>query len=679
MRYILILIACMNAFYGFSSSSTNDKDTLQANSVIKEVTVFYQGAQVSRQANLKLSKGKQVIVFDSLTFALSPQSIAVKGLNENKILSVKHQLAYPSYLNKSSKEKELELLIKNQKIAINEIVNKIHVYELEEAVIYDNSQLKSNGNSSAITDIKNIADYYRLKLNEIKSNKLNLQFLLNESIEKMQDSYIKLNEVTSKKRTYSQVVVIVDVIKEQKATLNLEYFVSAAGWEPIYDLRVEDISTPLTIAYKANVFQSSMENWSNVRLTLSTGKPVIDQNQSELNSWILGKENSNAKKSQSETVLGDFKGVVFDKKSNLPLPNAVVEISNNDQLISQVIADQNGRFNIKPIPLDNYFVKISYPGYIKNYRNITLKKDNNSIYEFGLTAVSVIIGHNKDASAQIDTIASIPKTEKGITRQEIMQMATRDVNSITAVSSNVFAYDDYYDRMKSTEAVNREFNRKEYENATQYLNLNEMVTNVVNIEFYIEQTYSIPSDGQENMLLLKETKVPASYVHRAIPKLESDVYLNAHIINWDQLQLLNGQAQVYYQGSFVGNAFINTKNTGDTLTISLGRDKSVYVDRIAKRNLNEKKIFSNSIKDFVSWEITVRNSKNAPIKVVLEDQFPISENSLIEVERLEYKDAKVDDLSGKLTWEFDLLPSEKKVASFKYSVRYPKNAKVKSE
>lgn len=95
--------------------------------------------------------------------------------------------------------------------------------------------------------------------------------------------------------------------------------------------------------------------------------------------------------------------------------------------------------------------------------------------------------------------------------------------------------------------------------------------------------------------------------------------------------------------------------------------------------MNEKKIFSNSIKDFVSWEITVRNSKNAPIKVVLEDQFPISENSLIEVERLEYKDAKVDDLSGKLTWEFDLLPSEKKVASFKYSVRYPKNAKVKSE
>lgn len=671
----------MTTWNGLSASSTNEKDTLQANSIIKEVTVFYQGAQVSRQANIKLNKGKHVIVFDSLTFALHPQSIAVKGLNENKILSVKHQIVYPSNLSKSSKEKELELIIKIQNISINEIMNKIHVYELEEAVIYRNSDLRSNGTSSTISDIKNIADFYRVKLNEIKSNKLNLQFLLKESMEKMQDNYIKLNEVASKKRVlYSQVIVVVDVTKEQKASLNLEYFVSAAGWEPIYDLRVDDILTPLTIAYKANVFQSSMENWSNVRLTLSTGKPVIDQNQMELNTWILGKENNNSKKTKSDPITGTLKGVVFDSKSYLPLPNAVVEILNNDQLLTQVIADENGRFNLKPIPLDNYYVKVSYPGYTQNNKNITIRKEDNKIYEFGLSAISVLIGNNAKESNEIDTIIAITKLEQTITRQEIAQMATRDVNSIAAGSTNGFTYNDYFiDGIKIRDANNREFDRREFENATQYLNLNEMVTNVSNLEFSIEQAYTIPSDGQENMLLLKETKVQASYVYRAIPKLESDVYLNAHIVNWDQLQLLYGQAQVYYQGSFVGNATINTKNTGDTLTISLGSDKNVYVDRIAKRNLNEKKIFSNSIKDFLSWEITIRNSKAVPIKVILEDQFPISENSLIEVERLEYKDAKVDDLSGKLSWEFDLLPSEKKVASFKYSVRYPKSAKVKSE
>tara|TARA_B110000459_G_C16535364_1_gene459219 strand:+ start:548 stop:853 length:306 start_codon:yes stop_codon:yes gene_type:complete len=89
----------------FSLNTLLAIDTLKVSSEIKDVTVFFQGAQVTRNTSLKLPKGKKIIIFNELPFSLDDKSIQVKSSENCKILSVKHELVYPS-TRKSNEEKK---------------------------------------------------------------------------------------------------------------------------------------------------------------------------------------------------------------------------------------------------------------------------------------------------------------------------------------------------------------------------------------------------------------------------------------------------------------------------------------------------------------------------------------------------------------------------------------------
>ena len=90
------------------------------------------------------------------------------------------------------------------------------------------------------------------------------------------------------------------------------------------------------------------------------------------------------------------------------------------------------------------------------------------------------------------------------------------------------------------------------------------------------------------------------------------------------------------------------------------------------KKTSEKKFIGNNIKEIVGWDYTVKNNCNVPVKVFVEDQYPITERKSIEIELLESSGAKVDTKTGKLIWELLLSPDEKKTFTLSYSVKYPR-------
>ena len=201
---------------------------------------------------------------------------------------------------------------------------------------------------------------------------------------------------------------------------------------------------------------------------------------------------------------------------------------------------------------------------------------------------------------------------------------------------------------------------------------NTLKSNVTNLEYTIEIPYSIPSDGEDYSIKIKEVSLTVDYVYHAVPKLENDVFLTAEIVGWTELNLLSGKSSIYYQGTFTGESYIDANQAGDTLNVSLGRDRNIIVKREGSKEMNDKQILGKNIKETLGWNITVKNNKSAKIKIIVDDQFPVSEKKSIEVERLDYSNAKLEDKTGKLSWELQIEPNDKKVVSFKYSVKYPK-------
>jgi uncharacterized protein (TIGR02231 family) len=203
-------------------------------------------------------------------------------------------------------------------------------------------------------------------------------------------------------------------------------------------------------------------------------------------------------------------------------------------------------------------------------------------------------------------------------------------------------------------------------------NYTAVVDAPVSTEYMINIPYSIPSDGIGQLVDVQVQDLPATYRYYSTPKLDKDAFLVAEIANWTDLNLMPGDANVYFDGTFVGNTFIDTKASQDTLLLSLGRDKKVIIDRTVKKDYTTKKLIGLNKKEEYAYEISVRNTKKDAIEITIEDQYPVSKNGEIEVVLIDGNGAAVDKDKGTLTWKLKLAPGESKKILFKFSVKYPK-------
>lgn len=204
----------------------------------------------------------------------------------------------------------------------------------------------------------------------------------------------------------------------------------------------------------------------------------------------------------------------------------------------------------------------------------------------------------------------------------------------------------------------------------------QIEVNDLSVSFDIALPYDIPTDGQPQLVDIARHEVPASYRHFAIPKLDTDAFLVAQLTGWEKYNLLNGTANVYFQGTYVGETQLTTQNTNDTLTLSLGRDKKVIVKRERLNEFSSKRFIGSNIRELVTYRITVRNTKPEAVRLTLEDQVPVSQNSDIEVNVEEVSGAKRDQETGKLSWQVDLKPNETRTFDIRFEIKYPKGKTV---
>ena len=132
----------------------------------------------------------------------------------------------------------------------------------------------------------------------------------------------------------------------------------------------------------------------------------------------------------------------------------------------------------------------------------------------------------------------------------------------------------------------------------------------------------------------------------------------ARVINWDRYNLLEGEANLYFEDAFVGRTILDTYDTKDTLDISLGRDKSIVVSREKQDTFSKKRVFNANQTDTRGFKTTIRNRKSQSVKLNVLDQVPVSANNDITVTPLELTKGNLDAKTGKITRSFELEPQK---------------------
>ncbi len=526
---LLLLILCGQMLWADNETNVTSK--------IKEVIVFRQGAQVMRTGSVNVPSGRNILKFTGISPNIDPNSIQFSATGEFLILSVKHQINYFQPMTPDVEQQRLQGEQKRLQEAIAVEQALLQVLTEEESMILANKSIGGTQSGVSIEDLKATAAFYRERLRELKLERLDI----NKKIAKLQEELNKINgqinEIASKnkKESTSEILVAVDAKSSVNSNFKITYRVYSAGWTPDYDIRVKDVNSPVGLHYKGKVYQSSGEDWQDVKLTLSTGNP-----------------------------------------------------------------QQAG---VKPTLQPWWLYPPSQPGVASGYGG----------------------GRNKD-----------------------------------------YMLDDV--RIQSEEA-------KASPPVASYAPVTQ-VENTTSVEFRIETPYDIPTDGQAYTVGIEQYELPATYEYYVAPKLNTNAFLTAKITDWEQYHLVSGAANLFFEGTYMGQTAFNLQSTQDTIALSLGADKSIVVTRTKQDNYSDKQFIGNKVTKTIGWEIEVRNKKKQGINIVVEDQIPLVTSDDMEVELEKAKGAEVDAGTGKLRWAFDLKGGKTEKLEFRYTVKHLKKVNL---
>jgi hypothetical protein len=594
-------------------------------SKVEKVVVFLRGAQVTRTAMVNVSAGTTELVFGEISPGIDVQSIQVHVNGEFTILSVKHEM---NYLGEEVKAKQVADLIAQQKTIKDKIDlqnSLLSIYQQEEIMIGKNQLVKADNLTLDVLKLKQALDFQTERLTELKQKQQSITnqiAALNLELLKYDRQIAEVNR--GKSTATSNILVTVSSKAALQSLFTISYVVKNASWYPTYDIRAKNVNSPVSISYKANVAQQSGEEWKNIKLTLSTGNPTVSGSKPDLTPYYLTLGMYYTEPTGSITRVT---GRVFDNGDRQAVPGATVRIKGTT---IGAVTDMNGNFSLQ-VPPGPQTVAVSFIGYQTQEMPVS-----GSFMSFGLNVNAqqlnevVVIGYG---------IARDGDDNDGeVNRGLVRKVAGVQVNTIPI-------------------GVNQ-------------------VENQTTVEFNIENPYSIPSDSKQYLVAINDVEIKAGYQYFVAPKINTDVFLTAQLTDWNKYNFLSGEANLYFEGTYIGKSLIDTHNATDTLNLSLGTDKNIVVTRTLQKDLSEKQTFGSNKKETKSWVIEVKNRKNQKVNLLVEDQVPVSQNSSIEVEAQETSGAKPDALTGKVSWNFLLNSQEDKKVQLTYMVKYPKSQSV---
>lgn len=609
----------------FKGLSQEIKET-PLKSQIKDITLFLSGAQVFETASGQIPAGESIVVLKGLSPYLDEKSIQVKAQGNFTIQAVNKRLDYLSENEQGEKVKELENQIETIQKSQTLAQNRLQVLSNKASLLSANKDLGGSQTGPSMAELKTALDFFDSELTKITNEELQIKTKIAENdreLERLRNQISAMRE--SQNKSTSEIRIRVKASSSGTGSFQINYLVANAGWYPKYDVRVKTINDPLKITYKAEVYQNTGVDWKNVKLRFSNANPNQSGQAPLLEKWELNYARfTTVNKFALPPVPGQVSGVVLDSNGE-PIPGATVLVKGTT---IGTATDLDGRYSIT-IPPSSQSLVYSFVGF--STQEVTIQ---------GRSTISVSI-------------------------QEDVSMLQEVV---------VAGYSNSMDRSLQGRVAGVNVRSKRELGTTPLLT--SFVENQTTVEIEVGEPYSIKTNGERTLVDLKTYDIPANYQYTAIPKLDKDAFLIAEITDWSQYSLLEGESNLYFEEGFVGRSILNAAALQDTLQISMGRDRSIVMQREKVDQFSKKRTIGSSITESRGYEITLKNNKSQAITLLVKDQIPVSVNSNISVSPGELSGGKLDPQTGIITWEIRLSPGTQQKVSFQFEVKYPKGERI---
>lgn len=662
-RLSLLLLVSFAAACGGPMMAFGQKEKRTAAPIVK-VTVFTSGAQVEHTQKVDLDGGKQVLIFEKLTDFMDPNSVQLKSSTNATILSVRTRKNFDDIaiakqdvdvLNEKRKKLELEERTKR---------DEYRVLLTDEQLLQRNNDLGSQQSAVKIAELKEASVFYHARLTEIQNRKSQLEKEIEAVVRAINTIEQEINTRRSLPvKNYTEIEVELDVAGPGMTDFTFSYISPNASWKPYYDLRSNGVGAPVRLEAKGLVTQNTGMDWNNVNLVLSTNDPYDNTQEVILEPWYLDynvyapQRPSNYRSTPVYDYSGELiHGEVLDATTGEPLAFAKIQMGNDANNI--VSTDINGKFSFT-VPRNESAYTVSYLGYSSQYITINAPYTKTLLYPETVAMEELDDRDNEGAEKVYDEVEIAGYS---LSRKDVARPSAK--------------YDGRGNRNRKEKVERSKAPRFLDAAGTYNVSIAEAVQKDLRMEFQINTPFTVPSDNADHRVAIAVYDMAANYEYHTVPKLDPSVYLVAQVSGWEKLNLLSGESNLYFDGTFIGKSYIDVNSAKDTLSFSLGKDRKIVVERKRSEEKSKTRLIGSRYKYEVTWDFTVRNNGGASIPFIMKDHFPVSTNDDIKVKRGEHVGAELDEKTGILTWRSVLNKGETKQFSFNYSVDYGSGSPV---
>ena len=264
---------------------------VDATSTIDTVTVYPDGATVTRVISLDLASGDSTLVAKDFPLSLDPSSLRVEGEAGAKLtigtIDARPPKAAPP-VNLPELDKRIEAL-RDQRADLQGAIDSANARRKFAQRFAEASPAGLGEKAEA----RPIAEW-RVAFAAIAEEVATADSAIRDATRKQRELDRQIAELEAERsaKPPSKLEVRIDVASAAatKATLRVTYAVRNARWVPLYDARLDtgarDRKPQLELVRRAEVTQSTGEDWSNVTLGVSTTRISRGGSAPELHSLI---------------------------------------------------------------------------------------------------------------------------------------------------------------------------------------------------------------------------------------------------------------------------------------------------------------------------------------------------------------------------------------------------------
>jgi len=601
-----------------------EKKTTKAK--LNEATIFFQGAELIHTATYALTQGENEFYIEGLSPNIDKNSLKIKASNGVIISAYEFSIDFLTENKPSPSIKKLQDSVEFYQAKLKQIEIEDDINDNLISLLQKGTEKNVNGsdNGLGIEELIKTMDYYKKKSKELQDNEIENEKKKDEYLKIINKFALQIQQESTKNNKASGILKLnLSSPIAASCKFDISYYTVAAKWTPYYDVNVIATDKPIRFIAKSKVQQTTGLDWEKVKLTLSTSSPSNGKIAPLFSTWFLDFYRPTYKTGSIDAALqGRVSGVL-------------VNSSASQNSYSYGAANS---------------VRIRGSSSLSGY--------NEPLYV--VDGMPVVSGDGNS-----NPLASINPAD--IVSMEVLKDASSSAIYGSHAANGVVMITTKKGAMKNN------FNDNNIED---YLTQTE---NDLNRTYNIDIPYTIPGNGKEQSIDLHTVNAAADYKYYCVPKLDTETYLLAEISDWQKLNLLSGSAYVTYDGTYIGETYIDANTTHEKLTLTLGTDKRVTVKREKMQDFSSVKFLGTDVRQVFTYKITVRNSQNRPIKMVLKDQYPVSAQKTIEVELLKKETtpwtANKEEL-GVLTWENEIAAGATNEYRMSYSVKYPKGSKL---